>query len=332
MALGKILGHNIHRQDGSRLMRKGKSLTPTDLAELKKLGRETIYVAEIEADDLDENTAASQLASFLGDDSIRLSKAVTGRVNLFAKQAGVFRVRVAELNQINSIEDVTVATLSTYRSVVPGKIVATVKILPYAIPAIRLHSVQKIAGTADPIMKIQPTSIFQVGLILSGSPNVRERIVQSFEVALRQRINQLGADIKQVDFVSLEEESDEQELAKMIRHQMESGCEMIILAGETAVMDRRDSAPRAIEQAGGRLICYGAPVDPGNLLLLAQIGSVPILGAPGCARSPKNNIVDLVLPRLLTGEILSHDDIIQFGHGGLLDDVPERPQPRSRLL
>jgi molybdenum cofactor cytidylyltransferase len=104
--------------------------------------------------------------------------------------------------------------------------------------------------------------------------------------------------------------------------------ELLILASDTAIMDQHDIAPRAVERAGGRVVCFGAPVDPGNLLMLARYGSVPIVGAPGCARSPKRNIIDLLLPRLLAGDYLTRLDILRLGHGGLLEDVAERPQPR----
>ncbi|MYC11447.1 MAG: hypothetical protein F4X59_15160 [Holophagales bacterium] len=107
--------------------------------------------------------------------------------------------------------------------------------------------------------------------------------------------------------------------------------DLLILAGETAIQDRHDLAPTAIEAGGGSVICYGAPVDPGNLLLLAELDGTPVLGAPGCARSPKRNIVDLVLPRLLVGDRLTRRDITSLGHGGLLEDVPERPLPRRRI-
>jgi molybdenum cofactor cytidylyltransferase len=96
-------------------------------------------------------------------------------------------------------------------------------------------------------------------------------------------------------------------------------------------MDRYDIAPRAVERAGGGITCFGAPVDPGNLLMLAYLGDIPILGAPGCVRSPKRNIVDEVLPCLLVGDRLTQADIIELGHGGLLEDVVERPYPRSKL-
>lgn len=134
-----------------------------------------------------------------------------------------------------------------------------------------------------------------------------------------------------MDFVSLDDEAGEERLAAAIGTLLGRGLDLLILAGETAIMDRHDVAPRAIERAGGEVECYGAPVDPGNLLLVAYRGAVPILGAPGCARSPKTNIVDLVLPRLLVGDRVTAADVAALGHGGLLEDVPERPQPRSWL-
>jgi molybdenum cofactor cytidylyltransferase len=104
---------------------------------------------------------------------------------------------------------------------------------------------------------------------------------------------------------------------------------MIVLAGETAIMDSHDIVPRAVVRAGGHIESVGAPVDPGNLLMLAYIDDVPIVGAPGCARSRKVNIVDWILPRLLAGDRLTRRDIVALGHGGLLQDVPERGMPRE---
>jgi molybdenum cofactor cytidylyltransferase len=135
--------------------------------------------------------------------------------------------------------------------------------------------------------------------------------------------------VKRTDFVALDDEPDEAALAEMLRQQVASGIEMILLAGETAIMDSHDIVPRAIERAGGRVESVGAPVDPGNLLMLAYIRDVPVVGAPGCARSKKINIVDWILPRLLVGDRLTRRDIIELGHGGLLQDVRERGMPRE---
>ncbi|MCH8339894.1 MAG: molybdopterin-binding protein, partial [Chloroflexi bacterium] len=170
----------------------------------------------------------------------------------------------------------------------------------------------------------------KVGFILSASGAMRERIETQF-APLQERIERLGSDLVRVDHLDSNEGTAEQDLAEAIQAQVKRGMDLIILAGETAIMDRQDVAPRAIERAGGKLECLGAPVDPGNLLMLSYIGDVPVLGAPGCARSRKVNVVDWVLPRLLVGERLTRSDIASMGHGGLLDDTPERPMPRSSI-
>ena len=136
--------------------------------------------------------------------------------------------------------------------------------------------------------------------------------------------------LRSVDYVPLEDDQGEAALAELLTQHINGGAGLVVLAGESAIMDRYDIAPRAVERAGGEVICFGAPVDPGNLLMLAYVGDVPVLGAPGCARSPKTNVIDWVLPRLLAGERLARADILALGHGGLLEDTPLRPMPRNR--
>jgi molybdenum cofactor cytidylyltransferase len=157
---------------------------------------------------------------------------------------------------------------------------------------------------------------------------MRGRLVSDF-YPLRERIEKLGSSVTRTDFVALDDESDEAALADMLKQQLASGIRLILLAGETAIMDAHDIVPRAVERAGGVVESVGAPVDPGNLLMVAYLRDVPVVGAPGCARSKKINIVDWILPRLLAGDRLTRRDIIELGHGGLLQDVPERGMPRE---
>ncbi|MFZ0548101.1 MAG: molybdopterin-binding protein [Candidatus Promineifilaceae bacterium] len=331
-AEGKILGHNITGPDGRRVFRKGKPLGIKDVERLRQLGRSTVYVAELEPDDVDEDTAAGRLAAAVMGSGLRISGPSNGRANLFATYPGVLRVDASRLTQMNSWPGITLATLVGHSAVRQGKMVATVKILPYAVPEAYVRQSEEAAAQNGPVIFVSPFTRSKAGLILSGSPSARERIVHGFESALQQRLAGLNAAITRVDFVPLEDEQGEEELAAVIRRYLDEEIELIILAGETAIMDRFDLAPRAVEQAGGEVTCYGAPVDPGNLLMLAYHGAVPIMGAPGCVRSPKTNIVDLVLPRLLAGDRLDQTTLIHMGHGGLLEDVPERPMPRSRLV
>ncbi len=330
-AEGKILGHNVSGPEGRRLLRKGKPLSSEEISLLKRLGRKSVYVAELEDGDVDENTAAERVARVVGDQNMRFSGPAYGRVNLYAQAAGLLRVDVDRLSQLNSQEGITVATLANHSAVGEGKLVATVKIPPYAIPESAIRAAETVTSDNQPILSLDRFRQRRVGLILSGSPAVRERIVHGFEKSLSRRLEDLGSSVTSVDYIPLEDEQDEISLAETINRQVREGIDLIILAGETAIMDSGDLAPRAVKRSGGFVVCYGAPVDPGNLLMLAYHGSVPIMGAPGCARSPKLNIVDLLLPRLLVGDHLTARDVHDLGHGGLLEDAPERPLPRSLL-
>lgn len=328
-AEGHILGHNIADGSGRRVLRKGKRIATEQVSLLRTLGYETVYVARIEGGDLDENTAARRISDKIAGDGIRLSQAITGRVNLFAELLGVVKVDADQLLRLNQLQGVTLATLPQHAVAARGRNIATLKIIPYALPEEFVLQAEALA--AKPLICLKPLLPKRVGLILSGSPAVEARVTSSFESALVARVSQLNAAIELVDYVPLENEADEMRLAATIQKMIAEGVDLLILAGETAIMDRYDISPRAVERAGGEITCFGAPVDPGNLLMLAYSGPIPILGAPGCARSPKTNIIDLVLPRLLIGERLTQQDIVELAVGGLLEDVPERPLPRSRL-
>jgi molybdenum cofactor cytidylyltransferase len=301
-AEGKILGHNIAGNDGRRLLRKGKPLTADQLELLREIGRNVVYVAELEVGDVDENSAALRVGRAVMGAGLRLTGPSTGRVNIRASSSGVLRVDASRLPRLNGCEGVTFATLRGHTAVKSGKIVGTVKVIPFAVAGAIVDQVEAIAAEGESLIRVDALSPRRVDLILCGSPSAKQRIVDSFIPPLRTRIETLGSKIQSVDFLPLEDEQGEVNLAHLLTAKVKSNSELIVLAGETAIMDRHDIAPRAIGAAGGTVTCYGAPVDPGNLLMLATIGNVPVLGAPGCARSPKANIIDWVLPRLLVGD------------------------------
>jgi molybdenum cofactor cytidylyltransferase len=181
------------------------------------------------------------------------------------------------------------------------------------------------------MLKVEELASQPVSLILTGSPSMRDKLTLDF-APLAERVTALGSHVTRTEYISLEDESGEAMLAEALARQRGDGARLIILAGETAIMDRYDIVPRAVERAGGCIETVGAPVDPGNLLMIAYLDDVPVLGAPGCARSRKINVIDWVLPRLLAGDRLTRADIVSLGHGGLLEDVPERPMPRNDLI
>ncbi|GAB4577925.1 MAG: molybdopterin-binding protein [Anaerolineales bacterium] len=337
LAAGKILGHNIAGPDGMRLLKKGKPLTDDDLRALSAIGRETVYVAELEPDDVGENDAARRVGAAVAGQNLRPVGPSAGRLNLLATGLGILRVDVDRLTRINDCEGLTVATLLTNTPVYPKDMVATVKVIPYALPEAIIHRAERIAAeTAESLISVDVLAPLPVSLIFSGSPSLQEKLNTDF-APLRTRIETLGSHIAHTDYLPLEDEQGEHLLADILCRHYHAGSKLIVLAGETAIMDRQDIVPRALERAGGRVEVVGVPVDPGNLLMLGYLhdafgkNAIPVLGAPGCARSQKTNIIDWVLPRLLAGDRLVRSDFISLGHGGLLEDTRQRPMPRGKL-
>lgn len=331
-AIGTILAHNVAGEGGRRILRKGRALTEDNIETLRALGRRTVYVARLAPDDVDENAAARRIAEAASGGplaGLRRSKETTGRVNLYAETRGVLRVDTAKLRALNSLDGITLSTLPQNTAVRQGKMVATLKIIPYAVPETRVREAEVVAGPS--LLTLDPLVLKRIGLVLTGSPAARDRVVDGFEGSLGPRLEALGASIDRTDFVPVDEDHEEDRLAEVLSEHLDADRDLIIVAGDTAIMDRHDITPRAVERAGAEIACFGVPVDPGNLLLIAYRDQTPIVGTPGCARSPKRNIIDLVLPRLLAGDRLTKEDLLDFGHGGLLEDVPERPLPRSRL-
>jgi molybdenum cofactor cytidylyltransferase len=330
-AEGKLLGHNVTGADGRVALRKGRPLTAEDVALLRSLGRTSVHAAEPGPEDVGEDEAARRVAQAAMGAALKLVGPGAGRANLVSTTLGVLRVDAPRLAQLNERDGIAMATLSGHRPVREGQVVATIKVLPFALPEDVVRAAEATAGEGGPLLHVTPLVARAVTLLLCGSPSARERVARDFERPLRTRLQALGSAIGALEFVPLEDETGEAALAEALRRHVDAGAELLLLAGETAIVDRHDIAPRAIERAGGEVVAFGAPVDPGQLLLLARLGSVPLVAAPGCARSAKENVLDLVLPRLLAGDRLERADLVALGHGGLLEDVPERGAPRGEL-
>jgi molybdenum cofactor cytidylyltransferase len=328
-AFGKRLGHDLAAPDGRRALRKGRILTSEDVALLRSLGRSVVYVAEAGPDDIDEDEAALRMARAVLGEGLVLTDALAGRISLKAKAPGILRTDPARVRRINEIEGVALATLPGDSAVRAGQTVAALKVIPFALSEAAVRAGEAAGAEGGPLLRLDLILARKVALVLSGPAAARERVLGGFEEPLRARIEALGSTVRAAEYVSLEEETGEAGLAEVLRRHVDAAAELIILAGETAIMDRHDLVPRAVRRAGGEVACFGAPVDPGNLLLVARIGTTAVLGLPGCAKSPQRNVVDLVLPRVLAGERLDRRAIAALGHGGLCEDAADRPMPRN---
>jgi molybdenum cofactor cytidylyltransferase len=328
-SIGAILAHNISDSEGQRVLRKGTLISKQEIATLEGLGREQVFVAELEDGDIGEAEAAHRIAELLDGENIQLVGAVTGRTNLISKQAGVLHIDVDRLNKLNELPGVTLSTLRD-RSVVPDRqMVASIKIIPYGIPANSMAAIEKITSSG-PIVTIRPLNPKRIHLMLLGGAPILSKLEADFKKPLDNRVEALGSKIETTHQIATDSEDPIKKITEGLKKIVTEDVDLIIMAGETAIMDSRDLVPTAIENAGGYVETTGAPVDPGNLLMIAYIDALPILGAPGCARSPKENVVDWVLPRLLSDEHLKRSDITSLGHGGLLEDIKERPFPRTK--
>lgn len=317
-AAGHILRHNIADAAGRKALPKGRRLGDADIAVLRTLGMAEVRVAVLEPGDVHEDEAARRLAEVVCGAGVVATRAVHSRVNLLAAADGVLAVDAAALLEMNDQDGLTVATLPGHTLVRARRRVATIKIIPFAVPEQELARVEALTAGGAGVISVRPLRPAAVGVVLVGSAAARERIERGVLPAIEARVVELGSHVAQTRYVA----PDERAVAEAVAGAARAGAELLIVAGETSIMDRDDVTPQGIRLAGGRVEHYGAPVEPGNLLLLAYMersgDTIPVLGAPGCVRSRDTNIVDLLLPRLLTGERVNRRDIVALGHGGLL--------------
>jgi molybdopterin biosynthesis enzyme len=312
-AASHILLHNQAGPDGRKALKKGQRLSVEDLALLQDLGQEQVYVAILAEDDVEENEAARRLGQMVVGPGLEPSSATTGRVNLIATITGLFRVNVERLLAFNDITGITLATIPNHTVVQPKTMTGTIKIIPYGVPRADLLAAETIAGESR-LVEVKPFVVDKAALITTGSTEARAKVVEGFTPALRQRLSGYNTAMIEGPYVP----EDEVEISEALQWALGSGVKMILVAGETSIMDADDITPRAIKAVGGEIVHYGMPVEPGNLMLLAYCGDIPIVGAPGCAKSKSYNVVYMVLPRLAAGERLTRRDLIALGHGGLL--------------
>jgi molybdenum cofactor cytidylyltransferase len=323
-ARGAILAHSAELRGGR--LRKGKVLDEADLARMTAEGWSDVIVARLEAGDVAEDAAATRIARAVvaGASGLRLTKAATGRVNIHATGPGVLRIERAAVDRINHADPmVTLATLPPWQRVAEGEMVATVKIIAYAVPEEAVATAEAAgAGGLDLLAPKLTTATLIVTALgraeagpegLAGDKGVR---------SIADRLARLGAKLTETAVVAHRTEAIAAAIAR-------ATGEIVMILTASATSDPEDVAPAAVRAAGGTVAHFGMPVDPGNLLFLGRLGERPVIGLPGCARSPALNGADWILERTLCGVPVHPEDIMSMGVGGLLKEIPTRPRPRS---
>ena len=323
-ALGATAVHSIRQ--GDLVLKKGTLIGPKEVEALTRAGVTEIVVARVEAGDVSEDDAAAAVAAAVAGPGLRADRAFTGRCNLFAENAGVLVVDKDAIDRLNRIDEaVTLATLPAFKPVVAGEMVATVKIIPFAVAVGARDAAVAAAAKAKPVIRVAPYKVRKVGVVSTLLPGLSPKVVEKTLKITASRLAPAGATIIAEKRVPHEQAA----LSQAIDELLESGAELVIVFGASAIADRRDVIPAALEAVGGTIEHFGMPVDPGNLMLIGKARGQAVLGAPGCARSPKENGFDWVLMRLLAGLPVSRADITGMGVGGLLMEIVTRPQPRE---
>ncbi|MCF8104813.1 MAG: molybdopterin-binding protein [Desulfohalobiaceae bacterium] len=325
-AAGMILGHDITRIVAGDFkgpaFRKGHVVQKEDIPMLLDLGKEQLYVLELEQGILHENEAAERIAAAALGKGLSLTEPVEGKVNLKAAYQGLLKVDVQGLARINSRENIMFATLHSDQEVQKDQNCAGTRIIPLVIAEDKIREVEDICGRHFPVVEIRPFKACNVGLVTTGSEVYHGRIEDRFSPIVQAKFESLGSRIMRQVTVS-----DDQELtAKAIVDLINEGADFIAVTGGMSV-DPDDRTPAAIRATGARVITYGAPILPGAMFMLAYLGGVPIVGLPGCVMYFRASVFDLIVPRLLAGESVSREEIASMGHGGLCAGCPDCRYP-----
>jgi len=324
-AAGAILGHSW--RSGGINFSKGRRLSADDVGKLKAAGVATVVAARLDSDDVHEDEAAATVAKALAGEGIEVTAPFTGRCNHFARGSGLAVVDHARIDALNELdESVTVATLPPFARVEPRQMVATVKIIPYGAPKSAVARAVEVAHSANrPLISVAPFRAMRAGLVQTRLPGTRDKVLDKALGTTTKRLTSLGSMLSGERRVA----HDAAAIAGALKELKAEGCDLFLIAGASAIVDRHDVVPLGIAEAGGTVHHFGMPVDPGNLLLTAELDGKPVLGLPGCAKSPKYNGFDMVLERLAAGLTVGRAEIVRMGAGGLLAEIASRPQPRD---
>jgi len=311
-AEGVLLAHTLKLAGGT--FKKGRSLSAADLEVLRAAGVATIAGARLAPDDLDENQAAGAIAAMLAGEHLAPRTPHAGRCDLHALQSGIVMVDGEVIDRLNHVDEaITIGTLSPYAPVRKGQVVATIKIIPFAVGHNRIAACSDFLASSFPL-RLAPMVPQRVALIMSESSATTPRILDKTLAVTRQRIAGLGSSLD----LELRCPHESGAIGAALAQALAGGCEIILVSGAAVTKDRGDVVPAAITRLGGEICHFGMPVEPGNMLLLARLGPVTVINLPGCARSRRMNGLDWLLQRLLAKLPVGGGEIMNMGVGGLI--------------
>ncbi len=321
-AVGMVLGHDvteiIPNVSKGCAFKKGHVIKPEDVEKLLDIGKEHIYVLELEQGVVHEDDAAVRIAKAASGPNVLLSDPSEGKVSLTSLIRGLLKINVDGLHQINRIQDIAFSTLHSFQQVEEGQLLAGTRIIPLVTREETVREVEEVCGNCFPLITVKPFKPANVGIITTGSEIYTGRIEDRFGPILRDKFSQLGSQV--IDQVMVSDDTGM--TVEAIKRFIDQRAEMIVITGGMSV-DPDDQTPASIIAAGAEVVTYGAPTFPGAMFMLAFINEIPVLGLPGCVMYYKASIFDLIVPRILAGETPTREEIARLGHGGLCRNCPD---------
>ena len=321
-AEGMVLGYDVSKIVPGKFkgpaFRRGHIIRKEDITELLSMGKEHIYIIEEEEGEVHEEEAALRIARAVSNPGMKVTSPKEGRINIKSGINGLLKVNKTLLREINSIKEVVLATLHDNALCQPETVVAGTKVVPLYVPEAKLNMVEELCQRHGKVLKVMPFGKKKVGVIVTGSEIFKGRTREEFGEVFRRKVEALGSVINHHIIVP----DDEGLIAQAITEIRAKGSEVIIVCGGLSV-DPDDVTVEGVKRSGAKIVSYGAPVMPGAMFLYAVLEDIPILGAPGSVIFNETTIIDIILPRVLAGDEIAREDIIELGHGGLCLDCGE---------
>ena len=316
-AVGQVLCHDITQiiKDVTKdaVFRRGHIITEEDIPVLLSVGKDHIYVWENDETMMHENEAAEVLCAICKGDNMSRGQVKEGKIELKAECDGVFRINREKLRAVNSFGQMMIASRHGDFQVKKGDKLAGTRIIPLVIEKEKMERVKSVAGE-EPIMRVEPYIFRKAGIVSTGNEVFYGRIKDEFTPVVKAKLKEYGAEVTGIRV----SDDNNENIEKCIRAFLDEGCDLVVCTGGMSV-DPDDRTPLAIRNVCGGAVTYGAPVLPGAMFMLAYYGesSIPVMGLPGCVMYARRTIFDIVLPRVMTGEILERKDFDMLGEGGL---------------
>lgn len=314
-AVGMILCHDITQivpgKFKGRIFKKGHIIQQEDVEKLIKLGKEQIYIWEPIAGEIHEDEAALRIARAVSGENIGYDEPEEGKSTLKSKEKGLLKINSALLYKINSIKNISVASLPGNFKVEEGQKIAGARVIPLLIKEEKLKKIENLCLKRGKVFAVKNYKKMKAAIITNGNEIYKKKIQDKFGPIMKEKLNYFRAKYLGQTICP----DDIEEIKKAIFHYKEKGADLIILTGGMSV-DPDDLTPAAIKESGAKVVTYGTPVQPGNMFMMAYLDNTVLLGVPGCVMYYKTTILDVVLPRIFTGEILTKQDFVKMGEGG----------------